>query len=279
VNSKIWIYVAITVPLTVATLALAWIWYHLSARSQQQSREVDAEENQHVSEVLKLGSEDWADVLQAPGMVSHSRKTKPPHEISAQAEQQTEESSQPDENLEKAVGELCTFERWDPMTREFAPSIFGASSFAFTEATNLPSSSDSDSDWKFIRSSRGKARKKSPSPPRHMPAKPKSKTGPKRIAAFDYGKDDQSLSASRKRSPTCDFGRYSSQMAGPKRSSTYNYVSDYGKYASPKRSPTYTDGKEDYAFYKPAEYNYTSRPRSDSVGSFRSGGSHRNYGY
>lgn len=277
VNSKIWIYVTITVPLTVATLALAWIWYHLSARSQQKPREVDAEENQHVSEVLKLGAEDWADVLQAPGMASHSRKTKPPHEILAQAEQQTEESSQPDENLEKVGGEVCTFEHWDPMTREFAPSIFGASSFAFTEATNVPSSSDSDSDWNFIRSSRGKARKKSPSPPRHLPAKPKPKTGPKPTTAFDYWKDDESLSASRKRSPTYDFGRY--QVAGPKRSPTHNYVSDYGKHASPKRSPTHTNGKENYAFYKPAEYNYNSRPRSDSAGSFRSGGSHRNYGY
>lgn len=279
VNNKIWIYVAITVPLTVSTLALAWIWYHLSARSQQQSREVDAEENQHVAEVLKLGAEDCADVLRAPGMVSDSRKTEPPHEILAQAEQQTEESSQLDENLEKAVGELCTFEHWDPMTREFAPSIFGASSFAFTEATNIPSSSDSDTDWNFNRNSRGTARKKSPSPPRHKPVKPKPKTGPKRTATFDYWKDDDIPSASRKRAPTYDFGGYPSLTAGPKRSPTYVYVSDNGKYASPKCSPTYNYGKEDYAFYKPAEYSYMSRPRSDSVGSFRSGGSHRNYGY
>jgi hypothetical protein len=278
VNKNFWIYVAITVPLTIATLALAWIWYHFSARSQQRPREVDFEENQHVSEVMKLGAEDWANVLQASDRASNSRKTKRPHEIFAQSKQKNDQSSQPDEDLEKAADEFCTSEHWDPMTREFAPSIFGASSFAFTEATNVPSSSESDTDWNFTRNSRRTTRKKSPSPPRHKPEKSKPKTGAKRAATFDYWKDDDIPSASRKRAPTSDLGGYPSPRAGSKRSPTYIYESDYGKYASPKRSPTYHYGREDYAIYKSAEYNYTSRPRSDSMGSFRSGGSHRNYG-
>ena len=45
VNAEIWIYIVVTVPLTIFTLVSAYIWYHFSARSHRPLQDVDSEES------------------------------------------------------------------------------------------------------------------------------------------------------------------------------------------------------------------------------------------
>jgi hypothetical protein len=99
VSERIWIYVVITIPLTLATLACAWVWYHFSARSRQAFRGKNGEEGSPQLQVVFEPKEYKADVV----------------------------------------------EHWDPMTREFAPSVFAASSFAFTEDSRRARSDSVDS--------------------------------------------------------------------------------------------------------------------------------------
>ena len=136
VSERIWIYVVITIPLTLATLACAWVWYHFSARSWQALQSEDGEESQPRPKGQRL----WEDAIQEQGSnpfsADHNRGPfkDAPHEKGLAGLPQLQVGFEPEEYKADVV------EQWDPMTREFAPSIFSASSFAFTEDSQFTTS-------------------------------------------------------------------------------------------------------------------------------------------
>lgn len=141
VNTKIWIYVAITIPLTLLTLACAWFWYHVSARSHQPLHEDDAEGSQsRLTRSIMNGRKMLTDIN--PGHISMSSPAEKNIGRLAyvQDEERLSDSLELDMDFDHQDHNTNDFEHWDPMTREFAPSMFAASSFAFTEDSELAKS-------------------------------------------------------------------------------------------------------------------------------------------
>ena len=145
VSAKIWIYVAITVPLTIATLGSAYIWYHLSARSHRPLQDVDAEESPpNIIGDAMNGGDTKVNMTHCQGMKLSSTEKSTGLGDYAQNEERYGRASQVGFDPEQQELNSDDFEHWDPMTREFAPSVFAASSFAFTEVSGSAKSLLSD---------------------------------------------------------------------------------------------------------------------------------------
>jgi hypothetical protein len=141
VNSKIWIYVAITIPLTIVTLVSAWLWRYYSTRSHHLVQEVDIEPGrlQSTTGQVMTGKPLWSDVMpvQDSGLSSEEKDIE--QGAYDRGEGRIDDLFQLDTNSDQQEWNHNDFEHWDPMTREFAPSVFAASSFAFTEDSGAES--------------------------------------------------------------------------------------------------------------------------------------------
>jgi hypothetical protein len=143
VSAKIWIYVAITIPLTIATLA--YIWYHFSARSHRPLQDVDAEESRlDIVGGVMNGGDIWMNMTQGQNINLSVTETNAGLGACAQNEERWDGTSKVDSDPEQQELNGHNFEHWDPITREFAPSVFTASSFAFTEVSRSAKSLNCD---------------------------------------------------------------------------------------------------------------------------------------
>jgi DNA-directed RNA polymerase subunit RPC12/RpoP len=145
VSGRIWIYVVITLPLTLATLACAWAWHHFSARSH---RALQGDGNEESQQQLDRRS------LEYP--TQYQEYTPRPAEkdivLSAYThdEDRQDASSQLDMDLKQEDFTVHKNEHWDPMTREFAPSVFAASIFAISDDSSSAQSNRAEA--KSVRS-------------------------------------------------------------------------------------------------------------------------------
>ena len=140
VSGRIWIYVIITLPLTLATLACAWAWYHFSARSHPALQGDGSEETQQQSE--RRPFEYPTQYQEYPPCPVEKEVRSPACTLD---EDRLDGSSQLNLDIDQEDYTVDKNEHWDPMTREFAPSVFSASIFAISDDSSSARSNRAES--------------------------------------------------------------------------------------------------------------------------------------